>query len=335
MTALNLSLLMLRGNVYVAGELWTEINSKFYFYVAKWNKSSNSWSKPGITSISSFNIGISSPVTIDGSGNVYACGINQIPDYSATYQVVKLDGSNWIELGSPNQPDCYYLNSIITDSKGNVYTSEFDYDTGLPFVSKWNKSTNSWSKLIGTNQFDFGSEAKPITTDALDNVYTAESNTNPSHFVAKWDGSNWIEVGGTNSQSFGIDYYISSIATDAIGNVYAALSNNIDTKSVAKWNKSTNTWSFLNDIIPTASEQPIVNTIITDASCNIYAAGDICNSDYKKYVAKWDGTKWNDFGILWANNSINSICFDASGNMYAGGAFTNSDGNPYVAVYYK
>ena len=74
-----------------------------------------------------------------------------------------------------------------------------------------------------------------------------------------------------------------------------------------------------------------------DKKGNIYAAGSFSNSPIsnKRYVAKWDGTTWNEVGIgvngLNANNSIQCLSSDNFGNVYAAGWFTNSIGKQYVA----
>jgi hypothetical protein len=74
--------------------------------------------------------------------------------------------------------------------------------------------------------------------------------------------------------------------------------------------------------------------ITSDGSGNIYAAGYFTNSSGYCYVARWNGTKWEDIGLN-ANNGIYALTSDASGNIYAVGSFTNgatpSGGNNYVA----
>ena len=54
-------------------------------------------------------------------------------------------------------------------------------------------------------------------------------------YVAKWNGSAWSELGGTNSSPF--NFVIFSITTDVNGNVYAAGGTNSNNYFyVAKWN---------------------------------------------------------------------------------------------------
>lgn len=76
--------------------------------------------------------------------------------------------------------------------------------------------------------------------------------------------------------------------------------------------------------------------LYSDATGNIYAAGNFTNAAGKKYVAKYDGKNWSELGglnSLAANAYIACICGDTSGNIYVGGQFTDSNGISYVAKY--
>jgi hypothetical protein len=316
------------GNVYVDAELLNNNNMR---YIAKWNKSTNTWRELGGTNTSSFNGGFMAPITTDVFGNIYTCGMTWwSPQVNANYHVAKWDGSTWSELGGTNQPSFNNCISIITtDASGNVYAAGDNIVNGnAPFVAKWDKSTNSWSVLGGSTWF-----VDCITTDFSGNVYVGGEflNDNGSPYVAKWDGGTWSELGGTNVSNFGIGN-ISSIAIDGSGNIYAAGSfiNNNDIKNIVKWDKNSNTWSYLSSMIPSYC----INSMVIDDSDNLYVAGDPYDSN-KKYVSKWNGTSWSDYGNLNANGSIYCISSDANGNVYAGGAFTNGNNKYYVAVYYK
>lgn len=321
------------GNIYAAGAFSDDINHKLY--VAKWDISTNIWSELG-TNTSSFNEGIRAPIVIDAYGNVYAIGQSRTPETSSEMHVAKLDiiSDTWSELGGTIQPSFNNgLFSIVTDASGNVYAAGdfIDFDNPIiddgPFVAKWNKSTDSWSKIGQWSGLVFR-----LAIDASGNVYAGGDirNVNTSCYVAKWDGSNWSELGGTVDWG-PLTSTIDCIAIDNWGNVYAAGNLDLDNlRDFASWNMLTNTWSSFGD-----GELSGVNAIAIDASRNVYAAGTFTNSSNKTYVAKWDGSKWNDYGNLNANDPIYSLFIDASGNMYAGGEFTNDHHNHYVAVYYK
>ena len=86
----------------------------------------------------------------------------------------------------------------------------------------------------------------------------------------------------------------------------------------------------------------IINSVVTDISGNVYAAGQftIRDSTIQYYVAKWTGdSAWVPLGTggnaWYANGYIYSLATDLSGNVYAAGAFTDQQsqntGNLYVA----
>jgi hypothetical protein len=78
-----------------------------------------------------------------------------------------------------------------------------------------------------------------------------------------------------------------------------------------------------------------INSVVTDNSGNVYAAGGFTNANGKYYVAMWNGTSWTELGAgsspLNANNIIQALTVDGSNNIYAGGNFTDSNGKQYVA----
>jgi len=318
-------------NVYAAGDFYHDNNNKSY--VAKWDKNTNSWSKLGVMDSSFFNIGIQYPIATDISGNVYACGVHQVPLINPDYHLVKWEKSTntWRELGGTDQPSFNYgIYSVVTDDLGNVYvagckTNDNNSGDYVSFVTKWDKNTNTWS-MLGDS---FTGIVFEIAMDATGVLYAAGEfhNSNYSSCVVKWNGSNWSEVG---SADFGIGS-ITALAIDASGNVYAGGSFQNHTHNVAKWNKKNNTWNFLDGITPPYS----VYSLAVDVSGNVYAAGNSFNSDRKSYVSKWNGKKWSDFGNLNANNAIYSVYIDAMGNVYAGGMFTNGNNKTYVAVSYR
>ena len=72
-----------------------------------------------------------------------------------------------------------------------------------------------------------------------------------------------------------------------------------------------------------------------DLTGKIYVAGTIVNQNKKKYVAIWDGSKWDEVGGVGTskfNSSFSCITTDKNGSLYAGGLFKNANGNYYVAV---
>lgn len=320
------------GNVYAGG----------YFgnFVAKWD--GNAWAPVG--SSTALNGAVWALAT-DTAGNIYAGG--WFSNANGNTYVAKWDGSSWSELGGAGVSHFNGLiRTIKLDGAGNLYAGgDFLNDSGKTYLAKWNGV--SWSEVGGANtsQLSTGDPAfiSSITTDSNGNVYASGQlfNSTFSYYVAKWDGTSWSELGGPNSTFFvpGNGYYgINALATDASGNIYAGgdFLNSNGVPFVAKWNGTA--WSELggSNSMNIAQAYFGILSISVDAGGNVYAAGDIGNSNYYDFIAKWDGTAWsevggtNSFTYPRGNWAIEAICNDASGNLYAVGDFRNSKNHQCV-----
>lgn len=142
----------------------------------------------------------------------------------------------------------------------------------------------------------------------------------PVGHIAKWDGTNWYDVGGgmgfnlnnavCSFTSFNGDLYAGGLFDSAGGNYV----NNI-----AKYNGTT--WSNVG-----AGLNGIVLSLIV-YNGELYAAGDFDSSGTNAVsnIAKWDGANWVDVGGG-TDYYINSLCvFD--NNLYVGGTFIYAGGN--------
>ena len=63
------------------------------------------------------------------------------------------------------------------------------------------KTNAQWAELGGVNTSTFNGAINCLTKDASGNMYAAGYFTNASgkYYVAKWNGSAWSELGGTNA----------------------------------------------------------------------------------------------------------------------------------------
>ena len=152
--------------------------------------------------------------------------------------------------------------------------------------------------------------------------------------MAKWDGVSWSEV-GSGSAALNGNGAINTIFIDTSDNIYAAGnftdSGLVDTSGnlyVAMWNGSS--WNELGSGVCHQSGGGAVQifSVVKDNSGNVYAAGNLRNSSNRTYVAKWDGTAWDEVGpgsaALNVNNAISILRLDISGNLYAAGWFTDT-----------
>ncbi len=175
----------------------------------------------------------------------------------------------------------------------------------------------------------FNSTIYATTVDASGNIYAggAFENSGRSNFVAKWNGSDWVEL-GSGTTSLNANGLILALAHHE-DTIYAAgaFTNKSAHYYVAKWNG--NSWEELNS--NSFKADGVIYSLAVDKSGNVYAAGNFADSTGSYYVAKWNGTNWSQLGALKANRTIHAVAVDAAGRVYAGGYFTNAAGKQYVA----
>lgn len=184
----------------------------------------------------------------------------------------------------------------------------------------------------------FNNSIQSIAIDQEENMYAAGKfkNTSDEYIVAKWDGTNWLELGSGNN-SLKAKNEIHCIVPDKEGNIYAAgsFTNRLGKYSVAKWDGIS--WTEVggdNSLNPRGS----IYAMTIDDHGNLFAAGGVStDTSYYGYVAKWDGSNWamitgsaKPFSL---NGAVYSLVTDKKGIVYAAGDFKNQNGKYYVAAY--
>ncbi len=319
------------GNIYAAGHFAGSSGN----YVAKYN--GISWS--GWNSPNQFNWDILA-ISINASGNIFIGGAftnSSAKRYVAEYGVCSASYS------SQNQSACtsYFFNNHTLTSNGTYYDTLINYhccDSIITLHLTITTSQTTYSQSISAGQ-SYLFHGHSLTTagtyyDTLTNYLGCDSFIT-LHLQVYNCTPSWGEVGGVNA--LGANNPISCICSDATGNIYAAggFTNGLTypngKRFVAKWNGII--WSEVGGLNG-LSANSYIYSICTDASGNVYAAGDFTNASGKYYVAKWNGSTWSELGglnALAANSHIISICADVTGNIYAAGNFFNSSGKWYVA----
>ena len=310
------------GNVYVAGNFSNESGNN---YLAHY--SGRSWTKIELK-------GASAAIGSDTGENIYAGAYLAYTDTNGEYNqyLTKLNGPRNGVLDSFRATHGIY--SLCHDASGNMYAAcccKGDSGENYSYLIKFN--TNSFTEIVGLKGNGF---IHSICCDPNGNVYAAGDFTKDSaqyswHYVAKYDGKSWSQLG----EGIGFNRSINSICSDTKGNIYAAgrFTNKSYNYYVAKFDGKI--WTELGGSNGLNANYDI-QTICSDTAGNIYAAGSFTNDSGQYYVAKYNGTSWAELGGangLNANNEIESVCSDIAGNIYAAGVFTNSAGRCYVAKY--
>jgi hypothetical protein len=245
--------------------------------------------------------------------------------------------AQWSDLDAP---DFISTSQLHGDNSGNLYAAgRFfcqNHDTSSCVV-KWDGST--WKELPAPNNAnDPHGRVLSIATYNTNHLYIAGSFHNSSNlfYVAQWNGSSWVEVGGKNALAANAS--VTYICTDKAGNLFATghLKNSSGYSYVAKWNGIQ--WSqFGGNIVDVPSNSPNswISQICFDKQGNLYAVGAFRNASKIYYVAKWDGNSWIELGgnnALQNNYShLTTLISDNSGNIYTAGGLRNTENKPYVA----
>ncbi|MBA7519179.1 hypothetical protein ES705_11254 [subsurface metagenome] len=216
------------GNVYVTG--WESVTGELdNIWVRKYNSDGNEvWTRTHDGTDHGEDCGYG--IAVDGSGNVYVTGYEEVTEESLNIWVRKYDSDGnevWTQTYNGPDNDDDYGFGIAVDGSGNVYLagSEFVTEELLNiWVRKYNSDGNEvWTQTYnGTyngNDYGFG-----ITVDGSGNVYviglewvSGESN---NIWVRKYDSDGdevWTQTynGAADESDEGW-----GIAVDGSGNVY-------------------------------------------------------------------------------------------------------------------
>lgn len=145
--------------------------------------------------------------------------------------------------------------------------------------------------------------------------------------IARWDGTNWNDVGGGTMggasganrvlaiAGLGSDVYVGGLFTNVGG---------YNVSNIAHWDGA-NWWNMGVGFDASVG----VLAVVPGA---VYAGGGFTNVTDSftftvNHIAMWNGFNWYNLGSgVNANGTVNAIAVAPSGNVYIGGTFTNASG---------
>lgn len=215
------------GNVYTQSYL-NNVDGIF-----KWNRLTNAWNRLKGTGADTLIKNLytyrlfatsknSNPVVINSTGNL-----------------IQWNGTGWIAIGTKGGllNNLHNINDIVADKNGDWYAYGKLQSSNTNFRAFWNESTRAWVQLVYNSANPYSDtciDIKSITNDGKGNYYGISKcvNTSNQQFVAKWNGTQWSELGNLNANNI-----ISALTIDTAGNVYTAgsFTNNIGRIYVAKY----------------------------------------------------------------------------------------------------
>jgi hypothetical protein len=266
----------------------------------------------------------------DKKGNLYAGGYFTISGGVNANYISKWNGTTWSGMGNIDTSSYSpkFIASISFDSNGNIYAGGMFQNN----PSKW--VNNSWTTL-GFNCWAINI----IACDRSGALFIGGNfgTCNNANCIVKWDGISCFPLGsGVKTQC--LTSGVCALCFDGSGNLYAGGGfdsiGGIQANSIAKWNGAI--WTSLGSGVSNGSSWcngaaqggAQVNAIISDASGNLYVAGNFtfAGGIISNCIAKWNGVSWSTLGNgvsgVGGNNAgifINALTFDQQGNLYAGG----------------
>jgi trimeric autotransporter adhesin len=294
--------------------------------IARW--SGGSWSALG----TGCRGGVSS-IGILGSDIYVGGGFTNVGGVNAR-EFAKWDGFSWTTWPTLDGVFVYPLNDVanrMVVKDGSLYI-------GGRFNQAGDVIANHVARYDGANFYALGEKpangfaTPPITVSCIgqadDGIYvgglfTAAGKTLLSR-IARWDGTNWNDVGGGTAGGASGGNRVSAIAGQGsevyVGGTFTNVGG-IDVSNIARWDGFN--WSNMGFGFDAA-----VGALAVQQNA-VYAGGGFTNvidpfAFPVNHIAMWDGFGWNSIGSG-VNSNVNAIAVSGP-NVYVGGTFTAASG---------
>lgn len=249
-------------------------------------------------------------------GEMYVAGVFSRAGTNRAVGLARWNGTRWSDVGGlvsaiftmATDGSRLYVGGVFTNA-GNVVTTN---------VACWDG--NQWSAMAGGlgASSTLGNEVGVLHFHQ-GSLYAggAFTNSGPNQVrrLARWDGNNWVEVGG------GTDNLVGALASQGAalyvgGNFLMAGST--PANRIARWDGGT--WS------PLGSGMNNSVFALGVMGNQLYAGGTFTNAGGIRALrfAVWNGASWAATGENGMNDAVNRIKVSGT-NVYVGGLFTQAD----------
>lgn len=251
--------------------------------------------------------------------------------------LARWDGFSWHTWPTTDGVFQYPLN----DTPNRMLVKDGSLYLGGIFNQAGDVIANHVVRYDGNNFYPLGAKpangfaSPPINVSCIgqadDGVYvgglfTAAGKTLANR-IARWDGTNWNDVGGGTLGGTGSGNRVLAIAgmgSDVfVGGTFTNVGG-IDVKNIAHWDGA-NWWNMGLGFDGSVGVLAAGNGVV-------YAGGGFTNVTDPPYVitvnhiAMWNGFNWYNLGAgVNANGTVNAIAVSGN-NVYIGGTFTNASG---------
>ncbi len=301
--------------VYVGGSFATVADSTSASLsanrIAKWDKTSGTWSRLGTATQNGVGTGAVNAISALSASDVYVGGsFTTVSDATGAglvaNRVVRWNGSAWSRLGTATQngvsgtvnaihalsPTAIYVGGIFTTASDSLGASR-----SANRVAKWDSTAAVWSPL-GTGALN----GTGGTVNAIAALSTSE-----------------VYVGGG----------FTTVADNSGATIVA--------NRIARWNEATGRWAPLGSAtqngVNSTLATPAVNAIVAQSSTAVFVAGEFITVSDATAVrgvsrfAKWDGSIWSALGNG-LDAPVRALAADSGGNLILGGDFFSAGFTP-------
>jgi trimeric autotransporter adhesin len=333
-------------NLYVGG-VFSMIGGTMANNVIKWD--GEKWYPIGEGSENGISGHVSSLAYVDGK--LFVGGMMTKAGSKSVNGVAYWDGATWNALGNDETNGIRLINVFEGDTlihSGHVWSlygnGDMIYVGGLFHLAGgepargaagWNTKTGEWETFNGGFEGDFPNSLVYGMSFAArgDELYVggqfSYAGSVPAKNIAKWNGSEWSEVGG------GANNWVRDLGIDDEGNLYAVgffdTVGTIQVSGVAKWNGMN--WESLGDmrfVESWSTYLPELRQVYT-LNGSVYVGGyfNVMNDEPAASFARWDGNQWHKIHGLGFTHGLSPGTITAiqpiGNRMYIGGVFTTAD----------
>jgi hypothetical protein len=221
-----------------------------------------------------------------------------------------------------------YLSGAYTEGKGLIEAQNLAVE-GIVMRD----SEGNWNNMDGGTEggYVYCMAEAPNGDIYVGGTFTSVNGVANTAYLAKWDGSNWSTVTGTDT----LNANVLSLCFDADGNLYigGAFSNLGDANGdrIVKWDGSSLS------SLGTGMNNSVWALAIDPDTGYLYAGGIFTLAggvDGTALIAYWDGTAWNPLntGLGTLTEYVQTLKFGPDGNLYIGGSFTDT-AYPYICYW--
>ncbi|NTS39817.1 T9SS type A sorting domain-containing protein [Flavisolibacter sp. BT320] len=264
----------------------------------------------------------------DAVGNVYVAG--GFHDAGGYYYLQYWNGKGWKELVPPDTSGLYLLDvhTMAVDSKGALYVPGRKSGTAGSYAGLLKWDGNRWTMLettpntLGLDNTVPGAGIGSIVIDKNDKVYIGGLFKDQQQHLfthAMWDGQSWGWF--QNLGSAGMFH------VDGNGS-FIALRENDGQVAVMRYQPATSTWTAIGNSgnLLRPNRFNYIYSLSLDAQNNMYVHGDFVNAAGMRYIAKWNGTTWQEIAHAASMGPV--LAVDSAGALYVNNMNHLQSGDP-------